>query len=82
MFRKKREKISREEGSMFKWINGIKCLVKYRVKRENRKSICAISVFTKIFAKPLELIIDEIDDTDGFNPRAAIRKLRINIVGG
>ena len=35
-FRKKRLKINREEGHMFKWINGIKCLVKYQVFRQNR----------------------------------------------
>lgn len=67
---------------MFKWINGIKCLVKYRMLRENHKTICAITVYTKIYTKPLELILDDIDETDGFNPRAAIRKLKINIGGG
>lgn len=67
---------------MFKWINGIKCLVKYRVFRENRKTKCAITVYSKIYSKPFELILDDIDEIDGFNPRAIIRKLRIGIRGG
>ena len=30
----------------------------------------------------MELILDNIDEIDGFNPRATIRKLRINITSG
>jgi hypothetical protein len=29
----------------------------------------------------MELMLNDIDDEDGFNPRATIRKLRINIGG-
>jgi hypothetical protein len=67
---------------MFKWINGIKCLVKYKVVQEEGKTICIISVYSKIHSKPLEIILDDIDEVEGFNPRATIRKLRINIAQG
>jgi hypothetical protein len=80
-FRKKREKINREEGNMFKWINGIKCMVKYQVFRQYRKTFCAITVYSKIHSKPMELMLKDIDEIDGFNARAIIRKLRINIGG-
>ena len=43
---------------------------------------CHVTVFTKIFSKPLHYIFDEIDDLELFNPKAAIRKLRIKFDQG
>ena len=60
-------------------MNGIKCFIKYKVFEDKRGDAkCRVTVYSKIHCKPLE-IIDDIEDIDTFNPRAAIRRLRINI---
>ena len=64
---------------MFKYINGIKCFVKYKVIEErNGAAKCKVTVYSKIHSKPLE-IVDDIVDIDTFNPKAAVRRLRIEI---
>lgn len=68
-----------KEGTMFKYINGIKCFVKWQVLQERGgRAKCKVTVYSKIHSEPLELI-DDIADIDTFNPKAALRRLRIDV---
>jgi hypothetical protein len=58
---------------LYRLINGIKCFVKYRINYD--KNECNVWVYSKIYSKELEYTF--IDIKKKFNPKAAIRRLRI-----
>lgn len=65
---------SKLQGQLYTTINGIKCFVKYQV--EPHEASCEMTVYSKIYARPLQYSFLGIEDD--FNPRVAVRKLRIN----
>mmetsp|Transcript_21714 Transcript_21714/g.33453 ORF Transcript_21714/g.33453 Transcript_21714/m.33453 type:complete len:237 (-) Transcript_21714:1485-2195(-) len=68
----------RVRGTVLRNINGVRCFVKYNVYQDSRSGElkCHVVVYSKIHSRPLEYTFDDIED-DLFNPKAAIRRLRI-----
>ena len=66
----KKQKNDAKSGQLYKNINGIKCFVKYTTKRDR----CEVTVYTKIYAHPLEYTFMGIN-VNTFRPKAALRRL-------
>jgi hypothetical protein len=64
---------TRRSGQLYRLINGVKCFVKYEHNTEVRS--CTFTVYSKIYSK--EMLYKVTNTKKGFNPRAAVRKLRI-----